>query len=53
MTEKIKNFCPKIAVFNGIGIYELFCGRKGFHVGKQPNNFPGAEKTVCRFMKQT
>ena len=28
------------------GIYELFLGRKGFNVGKQPENFPGAEKTV-------
>ena len=34
--EKIKEYNPKIAVFNGKGIYEVFSGEKEFIFGKQP-----------------
>ena len=36
LIEKIKEFNPKIAVFNGKGIYEVFSGEKEFIFGKQP-----------------
>ena len=36
MVEKIKEYNPKIAVFNGKGIYEVFSGEKEFIFGKQP-----------------
>ena len=35
LLEKIKAFKPKIAVFNGKGIYEVFSGSKDVHFGKQ------------------
>jgi mismatch-specific thymine-DNA glycosylase len=34
---KIKEYNPKIAVFNGKGIYEVFSGQKEFIFGKQPD----------------
>ena len=34
--EKIKEYNPKIAVFNGKGIYEVFSAEKEFIFGKQP-----------------
>ena len=37
LVEKIKEYNPKIAVFNGKGIYEVFSGEKEFIFGKQPN----------------
>ena len=36
LVEKIKEYNPKIAVFNGKGIYEVFSGEKEFIFGKQP-----------------
>ena len=41
LKEKIMKWKPKITVFNGKGIYEIFCGHKNFHIGKQPEPFPG------------
>lgn len=47
LREKIKVFQPKIAVFNGKGIYEVFSGNKDFHFGKQPDVIEGTN-TVSR-----
>lgn len=46
LTEKIQTFKPKIAVFNGKGIYEVFCNHKNFYIGKQPEPFPGTNTVV-------
>lgn len=46
LTEKIQMFKPKIAVFNGKGIYEVFCNHKNFYIGKQPESFPGTNTVV-------
>ena len=40
---KIKECKPKIAVFNGKGIYEIFSGKKDFHLGKQPDKIDGTD----------
>ena len=36
LLEKLAKFKPKIAVFNGKGIYQTFSGQKKFFFGKQP-----------------
>ncbi|XP_061187625.1 uncharacterized protein LOC133195714 [Saccostrea echinata] len=46
LQEKIKKYKPKIAVFNGKGIYEVFVGHKNFAFGKQPEAFSGTETLV-------
>ncbi|KAH3892677.1 uncharacterized protein LOC127858140 isoform X1 [Dreissena polymorpha] len=46
LTEKLLQYKPKIAVFNGKGIYEIFVGHKNFHFGKQPEPLPGTETAV-------
>ncbi|XP_062615700.1 uncharacterized protein LOC134277370 [Saccostrea cucullata] len=46
LQEKIKKYKPKIAVFNGKGIYEVFVGHKNFAFGKQPEAFTGTETLV-------
>ncbi|XP_074644620.1 uncharacterized protein LOC141901335 isoform X2 [Tubulanus polymorphus] len=46
LQEKIKTYQPKIAVFNGKGIYEVFCGHKNFYIGKQPEKLPGTNTVV-------
>jgi mismatch-specific thymine-DNA glycosylase len=43
LIEKIKEYNPKIAVFNGKGIYEVFSGQKEFIFGKQPEKIEGTE----------
>ena len=43
LKDKIKQYQPKIAVFNGKGIYEVFSGNKKFNFGKQPNTVPGTD----------
>jgi mismatch-specific thymine-DNA glycosylase len=43
LIEKIKTYRPKIAVFNGKGIYEVFSGKKTFPFGKQPDKIDGTE----------
>ena len=40
---KIKESKPRIAVFNGKGIYEIFSGKKDFHLGKQPEKIDGTD----------
>lgn len=46
LVQKIKRYRPKIAVFNGKGIYEVFCGHKNFFIGKQPEPFPDTSTVV-------
>ncbi|ESO11690.1 hypothetical protein HELRODRAFT_71611, partial [Helobdella robusta] len=46
LQEKIAKYQPKIAVFNGKGIYEVFCGHKKFIIGKQPDPFPGTNTVI-------
>jgi TDG/mug DNA glycosylase family protein len=41
LLDKIKTFKPRIAVFNGKGIYEVFSGKKDFHFGRQPDVIDG------------
>ena len=43
LIAKIKEFNPKIAVFNGKGIYEVFSGEKEFIFGKQPEKITGTD----------
>ena len=43
LIEKIRKFKPKIAVFNGKGIYEVFSGLKSFPFGKQPEKIEGTD----------
>ena len=41
LLEKLKKFRPKIAVFNGKLIYEVFSGKKDFNFGRQPDLVEG------------
>ena len=41
LKEKLMKYEPKIAVFNGKYIYELFSGQKKFLFGRQPEKLPG------------
>ncbi|CAO1443379.1 unnamed protein product [Diamesa tonsa] len=41
LLEKIRKFQPKIAVFNGKLIFEVFSGKKDFCFGKQPEPVEG------------
>ncbi|XP_055883292.1 G/T mismatch-specific thymine DNA glycosylase-like [Biomphalaria glabrata] len=43
LRKKIVLYKPKIAVFNGKGIYEVFSGNKHFNIGKQPEKVEGAD----------
>ena len=43
LTQKIQHYRPKIAVFNGKGIYEIFSNKKEFYFGKQPDKIDGSE----------
>lgn len=46
LINKIKEYKPKIAVFNGKGIYEVFSANKEFHLGKQPEPIDGTNTFV-------
>ncbi|XP_076811149.1 uncharacterized protein LOC143454754 isoform X1 [Clavelina lepadiformis] len=52
LIEKIKIYQPKIAVFNGKGIYEIFSKemfgqkKKDFTFGTQPNKIPGTDTYI-------
>ena len=46
LVEKIKEYNPKIAVFNGKGIYEVFSGEKEFIFGKQPQKIADTETVL-------
>ncbi|XP_077535815.1 G/T mismatch-specific thymine DNA glycosylase-like [Haemaphysalis longicornis] len=41
LLDKLKIFQPRIAVFNGKGIYEIFSGNKNFVFGRQPDPIEG------------
>ncbi|XP_048487022.1 trithorax group protein osa isoform X3 [Plutella xylostella] len=41
LLEKLQTFRPKVAVFNGKLIYEVFSGKKDFCFGKQPDTITG------------
>lgn len=41
LLAKLKEYQPRIAVFNGKGIYEIFSGKKQFNFGKQPEMVDG------------
>ena len=40
---KIREYKPRITVFNGKGIYEVFSGQKDFIFGKQPDKIEGTD----------
>ena len=46
LVEKLKKYKPRIAVFNGKGIYEVFSNKKEFHFGKQPQIIEGTETVI-------
>lgn len=48
LLEKLRKFRPKIAVFNGKLIYEVFSGKKDFKFGRQPDVVEGTN-TVSNF----
>lgn len=41
LQDKLKKFRPKIAVFNGKLIFEVFSGKKDFNFGRQPECIEG------------
>lgn len=41
LLEKLRKFKPKIAVFNGKLIFEVFSGKKDFKFGRQPDVVEG------------
>ncbi|XP_060515814.1 uncharacterized protein LOC132695532 isoform X2 [Cylas formicarius] len=43
LLEKLRKFRPKIAVFNGKLIYEVFSGKKDFKFGRQPDLVEGTD----------
>lgn len=43
LLEKLRKFKPKIAVFNGKLIYEVFSGKKEFGFGRQPSLVDGTD----------
>ena len=49
LLEKLQKFKPKIAVFNGKLIYEVFSGNKDFNFGRQPD-FVDGTNTVNIFL---
>ncbi|XP_064486541.1 G/T mismatch-specific thymine DNA glycosylase-like isoform X2 [Ornithodoros turicata] len=46
LLDKLKAFQPRIAVFNGKGIYEIFSGNKNFVFGRQPEPIEGTNVSV-------
>ena len=41
LIDKLRKYQPKIAVFNGKLIFEVFSGKKDFCFGKQPETIEG------------
>jgi len=41
LLEKLQKYKPKIAVFNGKLIFEVFSGKKDFSFGRQPEFVDG------------
>ena len=46
LREKLAKYKPKIAVFNGKAIYEVYSGQKKFMFGKQPEKMEGTDTWV-------
>ncbi|XP_043210277.1 basic proline-rich protein-like isoform X2 [Amphibalanus amphitrite] len=46
LLQKLQLFKPKIAVFNGKGIFEIFSGKKEFLFGKQPEKIEGTQTNI-------
>ena len=46
LREKLAQHKPKIAVFNGKAIYEVYSGKKKFMFGKQPEKMEGTDTWV-------
>ncbi|KAG1706618.1 G/T mismatch-specific thymine DNA glycosylase [Nymphon striatum] len=46
LMKKLIKYRPNVAVFNGKGIYEIFCGKKDFCFGWQPEPLEGSSTTV-------
>ena len=41
LLSKLQRYQPRVAVFNGKGIYEIFSGKKEFTFGRQPEKIEG------------
>lgn len=50
LLEKLRKFKPKIAVFNGKLIYEVFSGKKDFKFGRQPDVIDGTNTVSYQFL---
>ncbi|XP_060661123.1 LOW QUALITY PROTEIN: uncharacterized protein LOC132794866 [Drosophila nasuta] len=46
LLEKLQRYRPKVAVFNGKLIFEVFSGKKEFHFGRQPDRVDGTDTYV-------
>ncbi|XP_043069399.1 uncharacterized protein Tdg isoform X1 [Drosophila bipectinata] len=46
LLEKLQRFRPKVAVFNGKLIFEVFSGKKEFHFGRQPGRVDGTDTYI-------
>lgn len=49
LLEKLRRYRPKIAVFNGKLIYEVFSGKKEFGFGRQPSLVDGTDTVSFDF----
>jgi len=49
LLEKLQRFRPKVAVFNGKLIFEVFSGKKEFHFGRQPDRVDGTDTVSVVF----
>jgi mismatch-specific thymine-DNA glycosylase len=49
LLEKLQKYKPKIAVFNGKLIFEVFSGKKDFSFGRQPE-FVDGTNTVSLYI---
>lgn len=50
LQDKLKQFRPKIAVFNGKLIFEVFSGKKDFNFGRQPECIEGTNTVSTRLL---
>ncbi|KAH8376052.1 hypothetical protein KR093_011342, partial [Drosophila rubida] len=46
LLDKLQRYRPKVAVFNGKLIFEVFSGKKEFHFGRQPDRVDGTDTYV-------
>jgi mismatch-specific thymine-DNA glycosylase len=51
LLEKLQKYKPKIAVFNGKLIFEVFSGKKDFSFGRQPEFVDGTSTvSLCTLL---